>query len=94
MPIRSAIWKVSSQPQSLVESLLANEKLLDDMSILEPPILEWFPTQSYSAKASESDFIYVNGGNNLENLETSDDLWKARLVEEGFHRLMFEMESA
>ncbi len=94
MSIRSAIWKFSPQPQSLVESLLANEKLLDDMSILEPPILEWFPTQSYLAKGREFDLIYVNGGNNLENFETSDDFRKVRLVEEGFHRVMFEMESA
>ena len=30
--------------------------------------------------------------NNLENLKTPDDLWKVRLIEEDFHRLMFEME--
>ena len=55
---------------------------------------EWFTRQGYSAKDSEFDLIYVNGGNNLENLKTSDDLWKVRLIEEDFHRLMFEMEEA
>ena len=41
---------------------------------------------------SEFDLIYVNGGNNLENLKTPDDLWKVRLIEEDFHRLMFDTE--
>ena len=53
---------------------------------------EWFTRQGYSAKDSEFHLIYVNGGNNLENLKTPDDLWKVRLIEEDFHRLMFEME--
>ena len=53
---------------------------------------EWFTRQGYSAKDSEFDLIYVNGGNNLENLKTPDDLWKVRLIKEDFHRLMFEME--
>ncbi len=55
---------------------------------------EWFTKQGYSAKDSEFDLIYVNGGNNLENLKTPDDMWKVRLIEEDFHRLMFEMERA
>ena len=55
---------------------------------------EWFTKQGYSAKDSEFGLIYVNGGNNLENLKTPDDLWKVRLIEEDFHRLMFEMEGA
>ena len=53
---------------------------------------EWFTRQGYSAKDSEFDLIYVNGGNNLENLRAPDDLWKVRLIEEDFHRLMFETE--
>jgi adenine-specific DNA-methyltransferase len=53
---------------------------------------EWFTKQGYSARDSEFDLIYVNGGNNLENLKTADDLWKVRLIEEDFHRLMFETE--
>ena len=55
---------------------------------------EWFSRQGYSAKDSEFDLIYVNGGNNLENLKTADDLWKVRLIEEDFHRLMFDVEGA
>ena len=53
---------------------------------------EWFSRQGYSARDSEVDLIYVNGGNNLENLKTPDDLWKVRLIEEDFHRLMFDVE--
>lgn len=92
MPIRSAIWKVSPQPQPLVESSLANEKLLEDMIVFDPRISEWFAKRGYSAKDSEFDLIYVNSGNNLEQLKTPDDTWKVRLIEEDFHRLMFEME--
>lgn len=53
---------------------------------------EWFTKQGYSSKDSEFDIIYVNGGNNLENLKAADDRWKVRLLEEDFHRLMFAME--
>lgn len=53
---------------------------------------EWFTKQGYSAKDSEFDVIWVNGGSNLENLKTADDRWKVRLIEEDFHRLMFEQE--
>ena len=60
----------------------------EDNLVLE----EWFTRQGYSSRDSEFDIIYVNGGNNLENLKTSDDLWKVRLIEEDFHRLMFEVE--
>ena len=48
------------------------------------------PSRATRAKDSEFDLIYVNGGNNLENLKTPDDTWKVRLIEEDFHRLMFE----
>jgi len=54
---------------------------------------EWFGRQGYSSKDSEFDLIYVNGGNNLENLKAPDDTWKVRLIEEDFRRLMFETGS-
>jgi adenine-specific DNA-methyltransferase len=53
---------------------------------------EWFTRQGYSSKDSEYDLIYVNGDNNLENLRSADDTWKVRLIEEDFHRLMFDTE--
>jgi adenine-specific DNA-methyltransferase len=46
-----------------------------------------------STKDFEFDLIYVNGGNNLENLRLPDDTWKVRLIEEDFHRQMFDTES-
>ena len=55
---------------------------------------EWFSRQGFPVGDSGFDLIYVNGGNNLENLKTPDDLWKVRLIEEDFHRLMFETEKA
>ncbi|MGB4585473.1 MAG: hypothetical protein WBH66_00300, partial [Rectinemataceae bacterium] len=63
------------------------EGLEEDNLVLD----EWFKSkQGYSTKDSEFDLIYVNGTNNLENLKTPDDLWKVRLIEEDFLRLMFE----
>jgi len=53
---------------------------------------EWFTKQSYSTKDFEFQLIYVNGDNNLENLKAPDDTWKVRLIEEDFHRLMFDTE--
>jgi adenine-specific DNA-methyltransferase len=53
---------------------------------------EWFTRQGYSTKDYEFQLVYVNGDNNLENLKAPDDAWKVRLIEEDFHRLMFEME--
>lgn len=54
---------------------------------------EWFTKQGYSAKDSEFDLIWVNGGNNLENLKTIDDRWKVNLIEKDFQSLMFVAES-
>ena len=64
------------------------EKPEEDNLVLD----EWFTRQGYSSKDNEFDLIYVNGGNNLENLKAPDDTWKVRLIEEDFHRLMFETE--
>lgn len=47
-----------------------------------------------STKDFEFDLIYVNGDNNLENLKLPDDTWKVRLIEEDFHRLMFDTVGA
>ncbi len=52
----------------------------------------WFTKQGYSSKDTEFGLIYVNGGNNLENLKAPDDTWKVRLIEGDFQRLMFATE--
>jgi adenine-specific DNA-methyltransferase len=49
--------------------------------------------QGCLAEDSELDLIYVNGGNNLENLKAPGQTWKVRLIEADFQRLMFEMEN-
>ena len=54
---------------------------------------EWFTRQGYSTKDYEFELIFVNGDSNLENLHQSDKTWKVRLIEEDFHRLMFDVES-
>lgn len=43
MPIHHAIWKVATQPQPLVESSLATERLLEEMIVAAPRVLsdEW-----------------------------------------------------
>lgn len=51
---------------------------------------EWFTRQGFCSEDSTFDLIYVNGSNNMENLKAEGDIWKVRLIEEDFHRLMFE----
>lgn len=50
---------------------------------------EWF-TMRHLDIGSEFDVVWVNGGNNLENLKRPGDLWRVRLIDEDFHRLMFD----
>ncbi len=40
MPIRHAIWKVSSTPEQLVGSTLPNEQMLEEMIVNKPDILD------------------------------------------------------
>ena len=51
---------------------------------------EWFTRQGYAGKDPPFDLVYVNGGNNLENLRSPEERWRVRLIEEDFHRLMFQ----
>jgi len=53
---------------------------------------DWFTMQGYAKQDSEFDLIYVNGTNNLENLKLPAATWTARLIEEDFHRLMFDTD--
>ncbi len=53
---------------------------------------DWFRRQGYNSKDTEFDLIYVNGDNNLENMRREDQTWKVRLIEEEFHRLMFDVK--
>jgi len=53
---------------------------------------EWFEKYRISTRDFEYDTIYVNGSNNLPNLKKDDENWKVRLIEEEFHKKMWEME--
>lgn len=53
---------------------------------------EWFKQNGYVGNDKLVDLIYVNGGNNLENLKTPKDTWKVRLIEDDFQRLMFDAD--
>ncbi len=51
---------------------------------------EWFRMEMSSRKEGAYDVIYVNGSNSLENLKSPSDTWTVRLIEDDFHRLMWE----
>ncbi len=75
------------------KALVIWRKLTDDAEEDNLVLDEWLMRQGYSTKDYEFDLIYVNGDNNLENLRQPDETWKVRLIEEDFHRLMFDVES-
>lgn len=52
---------------------------------------KFFQKQAYKTGDNEFDLIYVNSDNNLENLRRADETWKVRLIEQDFHRLMFDV---
>ncbi|SHJ79784.1 site-specific DNA-methyltransferase [Paramaledivibacter caminithermalis] len=50
----------------------------------------YFLKKRYSTLDMEFDYIYVNGDNNLPNLKVNEDKWKVILIEDEFHKRMFE----
>jgi hypothetical protein len=81
------LYRIMHAKSAEVTQFLDREPEQDNLALDE-----WFSKQGYSSRNSEFDPIFVNGGNNLENLKAPDDTWKVRLIEEDFHRLMFETE--
>lgn len=77
MPIRSAIWKVSPQPQPLVQSSLANEKLLEDMIVLDMRILssEWMliGRQEVTSHGGRVDLLAIAPDGSLVLIELKRD---------------------
>ena len=49
----------------------------------------WFEMLGFDSESNEYDIIYVNGTNNLENLNSSNAKWKVRLIEEEFYTKMW-----
>jgi hypothetical protein len=45
---------------------------------------EWFKRNRISTQDWEFNTIFVNGSNNLPNLQLEGDTWKVRLIEEEF----------
>lgn len=74
------------------KTLVIWRKLTDNLEEDNLVLDEWFTKQGYSTKDYEFQLIYVNRDNNLENLKAPDDTWKVRMIEEDFHRLMFDTE--
>jgi adenine-specific DNA-methyltransferase len=72
------------------ERVLVLWRDLDEMD--NDALDQWFQRQGYSTRDLEYDLVYVNGDNNLENLRRPDQTWKVRLIEEEFHRLMFDVK--
>ena len=50
-------------------------------------------TMEFNPLDGEFDTIYINGDNNLQNLRKDEDTWKVRLIEEEFHKRMFDEKS-
>jgi adenine-specific DNA-methyltransferase len=42
-----------------------------------------------SVRSSEFDQIYINGDHHFENMRTGDDVFKVKLIEAAFFKLMF-----
>ncbi len=74
------------------KTLIIWRKLTSDPEQDNLVLDEWFTKQGYSTKDYEFQLIYANGDSNLETLKAPDDTWKVRLIEEDFHRLMFDTE--
>ncbi|MCO6454801.1 MAG: hypothetical protein J5I93_05830 [Pirellulaceae bacterium] len=75
------------------KTLIVWRKLTDDVEQDNLVLDVWMKDKlKISTQDFEYDLIYVNGTNNLENLRAPDDTWKVRLIEEDFHRLMFDTE--
>jgi len=72
--------------------LIVWRKLTDDLEKDNLMLDEWFQANRISTRDWEFDTIYVNGSNNLPNLKQEGDTWKVRLIEEDFHRLMWDVE--
>jgi len=72
--------------------LIVWRKLTGDMEKDNLMLDEWFTSNRINTRDFEFDIIYVNGSNNLPNLKQEGDNWKVRLIEEDFHKRMWDVE--
>ncbi|MGA7291614.1 MAG: nuclease [Terriglobales bacterium] len=77
MPIHHAIWKVATQPQPLVESSLATERLLEEMIVAAPRVLsdEWMliGRQEYTGFGGRIDLLAIAPDGALVLIELKRD---------------------
>lgn len=78
----------TSREKTLVIWRVLTGNLEEDNLMLD----EWFRKYRLSTQDSEFDVIYVNGSNNLQNLRQDGESWKVRLLEEAFHKAMWDVE--
>ena len=79
------------QGRAAGDRVLVIWRVLTDDPEKDNLMLDTFCTKlGFSTRDMEFDLIYVNGDNNLENLRRDQDTWKVQLIEESFHRLMFD----
>ncbi len=71
--------------------LIVWRKLTNDLEKDNVVLDEWFQKNRISTQDFEFDTIYVNGSNNLPNLQKEGDIWKVRLIEEEFMKKMWEV---
>ena len=73
---------------------LAGEKILviwrDTEQTDNAALNDFFRKLDINTRDTEFKRIYVNGDNNLENLRLDDEQWKVVLIEDAFHKLMFD----
>jgi adenine-specific DNA-methyltransferase len=82
---------------------VVNGKTRDDKTILilwrdaeeldAAKLDKWFDKNRKELNASDFDLIYVNGDSTLQGKSTKGDRWTVKLIEEAFHRLMFNEAS-
>ena len=72
--------------------LVVWRKLTEDLEQDNLMLEEWFQKNRITTRDFEFDTIYVNGSNNLPNLQKEGDSWKVRLIEEEFMRRMWDVE--
>ncbi|MBK9622561.1 MAG: hypothetical protein IPO31_25545 [Candidatus Obscuribacter sp.] len=70
--------------------LIVWRKLTEDLEQDNLMLDEWFERNRINTRDFEFDTIYVNGSNNLANLQKQENEWKVRLIEEEFMKRMWD----
>ncbi|MFZ4701871.1 MAG: DNA methyltransferase, partial [Candidatus Methylumidiphilus sp.] len=93
---QSNAWWFRSVTGSLpdgTDTLIIWRKLTGDVEQDNRVLDAWFVAQGHAEPGRPFGLVYVNGDNTLENLKPEGEVWKVRLIEEDFQRLMFDTEA-